>query len=178
MKWFEEAYGIRYVSLRYFNAAGANANGHIGEAHKVETHLIPLLLEVPMGKRDSFNVFGNDYPTIDGTCVRDYVHVTDLAIAHYKALGYLRLGRKSNIFNLGNGKGYSILDVVKAVRKVTGHTIPVEFKDKREGDPAILVASNQKAKFYLGWAPENSDIENIIKDAWNWHSKNPEGYRS
>ena len=176
MKWFDQAYGIKYVSLRYFNAAGAYKNGQIGEDHRPETHLIPLILDVPLGKRDKVYMFGDDYPTEDGTCVRDYIHVMDLASAHYKALEYLRKRNDSDIFNLGNGNGYSVKEVIKITRKVTGHTIPVEVKDRRAGDPAILIASYDKAKSVLGWKPEFDSLENIIEDAWRWHSNNPNGY--
>lgn len=176
MKWFERAYGIKYVSLRYFNAAGADESGTIGEDHHPETHLIPLILQVPLGKIDKIYIFGDNYPTEDGTCVRDYIHVMDLASAHYKALEYLRKYNLSDIFNLGNGNGYSVKKVIEAARKVSGHPIPAEVKDKRPGDPATLIASSEKAKSVLGWKPEYNSIEKIIIDAWNWHRKNPDGY--
>lgn len=176
MKWFEQAYGIKYVSLRYFNAAGAHESGTIGEDHHPESHLIPLILQVPLGKRDKIYMFGNDYPTQDGTCIRDYIHVMDLASAHYKALEYLRNGNSSDVFNLGNGNGYSVKEVIEAARKVTGHPIPSEVKERREGDPAILIASSDKAKSLLGWKPEFDSLEKIISDAWKWHKNNPNGY--
>lgn len=176
MKWFESAYGIRYVSLRYFNAAGAHESGSIGEAHNVETHLIPLILQVPLGKRDKISIFGDDYPTEDGTCIRDYIHVVDLASAHYLALKYLRSGNESDVFNLGSGNGYSVREVVDAARKVTEHPIPAEIKSRRAGDPAILIASSLKAKAVLGWKPKYDSLEKIIADAWNWHSKKPAGF--
>lgn len=178
MKWFDQAYGIKYVSLRYFNAAGAHESGLIGEDHHPETHLIPLILQVPLGKRDKIYLFGNDYPTKDGTCVRDYIHVTDLAAAHYKALEYLRKSNSSNVFNLGNGNGYSVKEVIETTRKVTGHPISAEVKERRDGDPAILISSSDKAKKLLGWKPEYDSLEKIIEDAWNWHKNNPEGYKS
>lgn len=176
MKWFDKAYGIKYVSLRYFNAAGAHKSGTIGEAHNPETHLIPLILQVPLGKRDKIYIYGDDYPTEDGTCVRDYIHVMDLASAHYLALEHLRKGNNSDIFNLGNGNGYSVKEVIETARKVTGHPIPAEVKRRRPGDPAVLVASSDKAKSILDWKPQFDSLEKIIEDAWNWHSKNPNGY--
>jgi UDP-glucose 4-epimerase len=176
MKWFDEAYGIKYVSLRYFNAAGAHESGTIGEDHDPETHLIPLILDVPLGKREKIYVFGEDYPTEDGSCVRDYIHVMDLASAHYKALEYLRKDNDSNIFNLGNGNGYSVKEVIDVARKVTGHEIPAELKERRAGDPTVLIASSEKAQNLLGWKPEFHSLEKIIGDAWNWHKNNPDGY--
>lgn len=177
MKWFDQAYGIRYVSLRYFNAAGAHESGTIGEDHHPETHLIPLILQVPLGKRDKIYMFGDDYPTKDGTCIRDYIHVMDLASAHYKALEYLRKENNSDIFNLGNGNGYSVKEVIETTRKVTGHPIPSEVKERRAGDPAVLIASSEKAKSVLSWNPEFDSLEKIIEDAWNWHKNNPNGYK-
>ncbi|MTI70082.1 MAG: UDP-glucose 4-epimerase GalE [Firmicutes bacterium] len=177
MKWFDKAYGIKYVSLRYFNAAGAHESGTIGEAHNPETHLIPLILQVPLEKRDKIYMFGDDYPTKDGTCVRDYIHVMDLASAHYLALEYLRKDNDSNIFNLGNGNGYSVKEVIETARKVTGHPIPAEVEERRAGDPATLIASSEKAKEVLNWKPQYDSLEKIIADAWNWHSNNPKGYK-
>jgi UDP-glucose 4-epimerase len=177
MKWFDKAYGIKYVSLRYFNAAGAHESGIIGEDHDPETHLIPQILDVPLGKREKIYVFGDDYPTKDGTCVRDYIHVMDLASAHYKALEYLKKDNVSNIFNLGNGNGYSVKEVIDVAREVTCHGIPAELKERRAGDPAILIASSEKAENLLGWRPQFSSLEKIIGDAWNWHRLNPEGYK-
>jgi len=176
MKWFDNAYGIKYVSLRYFNAAGAHESGTIGEAHNPETHLIPLILQVPLGKREKIYIFGDDYPTKDGTCIRDYIHVMDLASAHYLALEYLREGNDSDIFNLGSGTGYSVKEVIETARKVTGHVISAEVKGRRSGDPAVLVASSEKAKKVLGWKPEYDSLEKIIADAWKWHRSHPDGY--
>lgn len=176
MKWFDKAHGIKYVSLRYFNAAGAHDSGSIGEAHRPETHLIPLILQVPLGKREKVFIFGDDYPTQDGTCVRDYIHVMDLSAAHFHALEYLRNGNGSDIFNLGNGNGQSVSRVIEAARKVTGHRIPVEVKGRRAGDPAVLIASSDKAKEILGWKPQYDSLEKIIADAWKWHCSNPNGY--
>ena len=176
MKWFDQAYGKKFVSLRYFNAAGAYETGKIGEDHHPETHLIPLILQVPLGKRDKIYMFGDDYPTEDDTCVRDYIYVMDLASAHHKALEYLRDGNGSDIFNLGNGNGYSVKEVIDTKRKVTGHPIPAEVKDRRTGDPAKLIASSEKAKRVLGWKPEFDSLEKIIEDAWRWHKRNPDGF--
>ena len=164
LHWYDQAYGLRYVSLRYFNAAGATQR--CGELHDPETHLIPILLQVAAGQRPDVEVFGNDYPTSDGTCVRDYIHVSDLADAHVRALGYM--DRASGIFNLGCGGGYSVLEVVEAARKVTGKEIPVRFGPRRSGDPAVLVASSEKIKQELGWKPEKQDLHAIILSAWNW----------
>ena len=177
MKWFDNAYGTKYVSLRYFNAAGAYFDGSIGEAHTTETHLIPLILQVPLGKREHISIFGNDYDTNDGTCIRDYIHVMDLASAHYKALEYLRKGNESNIFNLGNGNGYSVKEVIDVARKVTNHDIPAKLEERRSGDPAVLIASSDKAKEVLGWKPEYDSLERIIEDAWRWHKNNVNGYK-
>lgn len=176
MKWFDSAYGIKYVSLRYFNACGADQSGEIGEDHNPESHLIPLILQVPLGKRDKIYIFGDDYPTADGTCIRDYVHVNDLADAHYRAFEYLRNGGDSEILNLGSGRGFSVKEIIDAARDVTGHRIPAEIAPRRAGDPAILIASSEKAKRVLGWKPKYYDINKIIADAWNWHSKHPNGY--
>lgn len=164
-KWFDQAY------LRYFNASGAYETG---EDHHPETHLIPLILQVPLGNRDKIYMFGDDYPTEDGTCVRDYIHIIDLASAHYRALEYLRKGRDSDIFNLGNG--YSVKQVVEVTRSVTGHTIPAEVKERRAGNPITLIASSEKAKSVLGWKPEFDSLEKIIEDAWRWHKNDPYGY--
>ena len=176
MKWVSQADGVRYVSLRYFNAAGALDDGSIGEDHKCETHLIPLILQVPLGKRDHITVFGDDYATPDGTCLRDYIHVIDLADAHVLALEYLRKGGESNIFNLGNGKGFSVKEMIEAAKKATGKDIKVEMGERRAGDPAQLIASSEKARKILGWSPKYTDVEVVIKTAWNWHSKHPNGY--
>ena len=176
MKWVDRAYGFKYVALRYFNASGAHPSGDIGEDHFPETHLIPLILEVPLGKRDKIYIFGDDYETKDGTCVRDYVHVMDLASAHYLAVKYLRNKNESNIFNLGNEEGYSVKEIIDVARKVTNHPIPAKVKERRDGDPAILIASSSKARLILDWQPKYTSIEKIIVDAWKWHKKNPNGY--
>lgn len=174
--WTSKAHDLRYVSLRYFNACGADESGNIGEAHNPESHLIPLILQVPNGQRESISIFGTDYDTPDGTCIRDYIHVTDLAQAHILAVKYLRDGNESNIFNLGNGVGYSVREVIETARKVTGHPIPEVETPKRAGDPARLVASSEKARKVLGWNPTHASLENIIGDAWKWHKNHPHGY--
>lgn len=176
MKWVDRAHGIHYVSLRYFNVAGALEDGTIGEDHAPETHLVPLILQVPNGKRECIMIFGEDYPTADGTCVRDYIHVADLADAHLRALDYLRKGGDSNIFNLGNGKGFSVKEMIAAAEAATGKSICVKLGERRSGDPAQLIASSKKAQEILGWKPEYQDIEGIVRTAWNWHKKHPEGY--
>lgn len=175
-KWADLAHGIKYVSLRYFNVAGADSSGTIGEAHVVETHLIPLVLEVPLGKREAISVFGEDYPTKDGTCIRDYIHVVDLIDAHLLALEYLRAGNDSDIFNLGTGEGFSVKEIIEFSRKITGHPIPVEIGLRRAGDPSVLIASAEKAKKILGWEPRLSNVERVIIDAWRWHKDHPDGY--
>jgi UDP-glucose 4-epimerase len=167
LKDFETAFGIKYVALRYFNAAGADPAGKIGESHEPETHLIPLVLQTAQKKRDKILVFGNDYNTPDGTCVRDYIHVVDLADAHLKALEYLAHENDSVIINLGTGKGNSVLEIIKKAESITGKNIPLEIVNRRAGDPAILVADNKKAKNILGWKPKY-DIDEILKTAWLW----------
>ena len=174
--WTAKAHGLRYVSLLYFNACGADKTGTIGEAHNPESHLIPLILQVPNGKREAISIFGTDYAPPDGTCIRDYIHVTDLAQAHILAVRYLQNGGESNIFNLGNGIGYSVREVIETARAVTGHPIPAIESPRRAGDPARLVASSQKAREVLGWDPQHASLEEIIGDAWRWHKNHPNGY--
>lgn len=176
--WTAAAHGMRYVSLRYFNACGADESGEIGEAHNPESHLIPLILQVPNGQRETISIYGTDYDTPDGTCIRDYIHVTDLAQAHILAVKYLMDGGKSDIFNLGNGVGYSVREVIKTARRVTGHPIPATETPRRAGDPARLVASSDKAKKVLGWKPVHDSLEEIIASAWKWHKNHPHGYKS
>ena len=175
-KWTANAHGLRYVSLRYFNACGADESGTIGEAHNPESHLIPLILQVPNGKREAISIYGADYDTPDGTCIRDYIHVTDLAQAHILAVQYLMNGVESDIFNLGNGVGYSVREVIETARKITGHAIPAVETERRAGDPARLVASSEKAKKILGWKPVHDSLDEIIASAWNWHKNHPNGY--
>lgn len=175
-KWVSKAHNLRYVSLRYFNACGAHVSGEIGEAHNPESHLIPIILQVPNGKRETVSIFGDDYPTKDGTCIRDYIHVTDLAQAHILAVEYLRKGNPSDRFNLGNGIGFSVKEVIDTARKVTGHPIPAVVSPRRAGDPAQLIASSEKAKSVLGWKPEHADLEEIIATAWKWHKNHPDGF--
>ena len=176
MRWTALAHRLHYVALRYFNACGAHPSGAIGEAHNPETHLIPVILQVPNGQREQVSVFGSDYPTVDGTCVRDYIHVTDLAQAHILALDYLLQGGKSDVFNLGNGVGFTVSQVIEAARTVTGHAIPAVLSPRRAGDPAQLVASSEKAKTILGWKPQYADLETILSSAWLWHKAHPHGY--
>ena len=170
------AQGVRYVSLRYFNASGASLDGTIGEDHHPETHLIPLILQVPLGKRDHITIFGDDYPTPDGTCIRDYIHVLDLANAHICALNYLRGGGESNFFNLGTGHGFSVKEIIDAAEKVTGLKIKKELGARRPGDPARLIALGEKARKILQWTPRFDNVEKIIATAWNWHKSHPNGY--
>lgn len=176
MKWVSVAHKLHYVALRYFNACGAQAGGEIGEAHSPETHLIPVILQVPNGQREKIAIFGDDYATPDGTCVRDYIHVCDLAQAHILALDYLLRGGENNVFNLGNGVGFSVKEVIEEARRVTGHPIPAVVQARRAGDPAQLVASAQKAKDVLGWKPQYEDLHTIIESAWVWHKAHPHGF--
>lgn len=177
LKWCDNAYGIRYTALRYFNAAGAHVSGKIGEDHDPETHLIPIILQAALGKREKIMIFGDDYDTEDGSCIRDYIHVTDLASAHLLALKRLKEGGESRIYNLGNGKGFSVKEVIEVARKVTGKEIKADIAPRRAGDPAVLVASSQKAKDELGWKPRYDSLETIIESAWNWHKNNISGYK-
>lgn len=174
MKWFDLAYGIKYVALRYFNAAGASKDSRLGELHNPETHLIPLVLQVATGKRADIKIFGDDYDTEDGSAVRDYIHVLDLASCHYLAMKYLLDKGKSDYFNLGNGKGFSVKEIVEAARQVTGKEIPAVITERRPGDPAVLVATSQKAQEVLGWRPKYTDIKEIISDAYNFFVKRME----
>lgn len=176
MKWVSAAHGLRFVALRYFNACGAQPDGSIGEAHNPETHLVPLILQVPNCQRAQIAIFGEDYPTPDGTCIRDYIHVCDLAQAHILALDYLLAGGENNIFNLGNGVGFSVKEVIEETRRVTGHPIPATVCPRRAGDPAQLIASSAKAREVLGWEPQYDDLHTIIATAWDWHKAHPHGY--
>lgn len=178
LKWADTAYGIKYVALRYFNVAGAIDSGEIGEDHFPETHLIPVILQVALGKREKIMIYGDDYPTNDGTCIRDYIHVMDLAEAHILALDKLRKDNKSDVYNLGNGEGFSVKEVIDTAREVTGHPIPAEIIGRRAGDPAVLVASSKKIIKELGWNPKHASLEEIIESAWNWHKSHPEGFKS
>ncbi|MEE4356139.1 MAG: UDP-glucose 4-epimerase GalE [Desulfococcaceae bacterium] len=174
---FDTAYGMKYTSLRYFNAAGADPDGELGEDHSPETHLIPLIFQTILGKRNMLSVFGNDYPSKDGTCIRDYIHINDLARAHLLALERLLDGGDSAAYNLGNGAGYSVKEVIDMAEKVSGKAIPCEIKPRRAGDPPVLIGSAEKAVRELGWKPEFPDLESIMKTAWDWHRTHPEGYR-
>jgi UDP-glucose 4-epimerase len=173
LAWFHRVHGLRYASLRYFNAAGAA--GVRGENHHPESHLIPLMLEVALGKRDQIAIYGTNYPTPDGTCVRDYVHVSDLASAHLLALEALK-GKAPLIYNLGSGRGFSVMEVIEAARKVTGHSIPDRKTDRRPGDPPVLVASSKKIRDELGWSPKHAELDVIVRSAWEWRRSHPNGY--
>jgi len=168
---FERAYGLRSVQFRYFNAAGADPAGRLGEDHDPEAHLIPLLLLTALGKRESVSLFGTDYPTADGTCIRDYIHVMDLAIAHVLGLEYLLKGGETTVINLGNGNGFSVREVIEMARLVTQRPIAVRESTRRPGDPPVLVGSSAKARQLLGWQPQYSDLQTIIEHAWQWHQK-------
>jgi UDP-glucose 4-epimerase len=172
---YESAYGLRHVALRYFNASGAL--GNLGEDHDPETHLIPLVLQVALGQRQQISVFGSDYPNPDGTAIRDYIHIADLGQAHILALKYLSEGGESTKINLGNGSGYSVLEVIDTARRITGHEIPAKMEPRREGDPSRLIAVADKARNLLGWNPKYPELESIIQTAWDWHKAHPHGYR-
>lgn len=176
LKWASNAYGIKFTALRYFNAAGAHPSGNIGEDHRPESHLIPLIIQAALGQREKIMIFGDDYDTQDGTCIRDYIHVLDLADAHLLALKRMKEGGDSAIFNLGNGKGFSVKEVIEATRKVTGREIKEEVAPRRAGDPAVLVASSQRAIEELNWKPKYNSLETIIETAWKWHLYHPKGY--
>jgi UDP-glucose 4-epimerase len=177
MAWCEKAFDLNYVSLRYFNVASARSDGQIGEDHNPETHLIPVVLEAALGKRPAVTIFGEDYDTADGTCVRDYIHVEDLIDAHILALRYLQNGGESNVFNLGSSQGFSVKEIVETAKEVTGIDIPVNIGERRSGDPSTLIASSEKAKKVLGWNPTRTSIHDIISNAWNWHQHHPDGYQ-
>lgn len=178
LRWYGQAYGLRSASLRYFNAAGAALDGALGEDHAPETHLIPLVLRVALDQSPHVQVFGTDYPTPDGTCLRDYVHVVDLADAHLRALARLDGPGSAVAYNLGAGRGYSVLEVVESCRRVTGHAIPVVIAARRPGDPAALYADNTRARQELGWQLEHSHLDTIVATAWTWHRAHPHGYAS
>ncbi|MDA1476934.1 UDP-glucose 4-epimerase GalE [Bacillus changyiensis] len=171
-----EAHGVNYVSLRYFNVAGARETGEIGEDHHPETHLVPIILQTALGQRPHITIFGDDYDTSDGTCIRDYVHVEDLIDAHLLALEYLQNGGKSDVFNLGSNQGFSVKEMIQTARMVTGKEIPTQIGRRRAGDPSILIASSDKAKKILNWNPSRTSVKKIIEDAWKWHSSHPNGY--
>ena len=175
LKWCDRAYGIHDAALRYFNAAGSNPDAGIGEDHHPETHLIPIVLQAALGKRSHVGIFGDDYPTPDGTCIRDYIHVRDLVEAHLLALEHLERTGESGVFNLGSGDGFSVKEIVETARKVTGRAIPAQIEPRRAGDPSVLIASNAKAAQVLGWKPTRG-LEQIIADAWAWHQSHPDGY--
>jgi UDP-glucose 4-epimerase len=175
LHWLDRIYGFRFAALRYFNAAGASPDGERGEDHDPETHLIPLTLQVALGQRDKIIIFGDDYPTRDGTCVRDYIHVVDLAQAHILALEALDQG--SRTYNLGNGRGFTVKEVIETCREVTGQPIPAEVGDRRPGDPPVLIAGSEKIQAELGWEPRYPDLQTIVAHAWQWHHAHPHGYQ-
>lgn len=176
LRKYDEFYGFRFAALRYFNAAGADPSGEIGQDYEPSTHIVPRVLQYALGKIKDFRIYGGDFPTDDGTCVRDYIHVNDLVDAHLLALEYLFGGGKSDVFNLGNGKGFSVFEVIETARKVTGLPLKVEVGPRREGDPAVLVADSTKAKKMLGWDPKLYGLEDIVGTAWKWHKNHPHGY--
>lgn len=177
MKWMHVAHGINYVSLRYFNVAGARQTSEIGEDHHPETHLIPIVLQTALGQRSHITIFGDEYETEDGTCIRDYIHVEDLIDAHLLALDYLQRGGDCDIFNLGSNNGFSVKEIISTVRAVTGKEICEKIGERRQGDPSILIADSSKARKELGWNPTRSSVDRMIKDAWKWHKTNPHGYK-
>ncbi|MDP7015638.1 MAG: NAD-dependent epimerase/dehydratase family protein, partial [Pirellulaceae bacterium] len=172
---YAHAYGLSFAALRYFNAAGASPDGDLGEDHDPESHLIPIVLQVALGQRDAITIYGDNYATPDGTCVRDYVHVDDLAEAHLRALDRLRPGQGVKV-NLGSGRGYSVQEVIDACRSISGADIPSQVGDRREGDPPTLIADSRLAAEKLGWRPQYDSIESIVETAWRWHSSHPHGY--
>jgi len=178
MRWADTAHGIKHIALRYFNVAGAYHTGEIGESHNPETHLIPLILQVPLGKREFIGIFGDDYNTPDGTCIRDYIHIEDLIEAHILAMEHLKVTSTSDFFNLGSGKGFSVLEMIDAARLVTGHPILSNTTPRRAGDPARLVASSKKAEQILGWKKVHNDVEEIIGSAWKFHQLHKEGFNN
>lgn len=176
MDAYDQAYGLKHIALRYFNAAGADSAAEIGEDHRPESHLIPIVLQVALGQREQLELYGVDYPTPDGTCIRDYIHVTDLAQAHVLALKALADGAESTAYNLGNGHGYSNRQVIQVAEKVTGQSIKVNEAPRRAGDPAILVASSERIQSELGWKPQYPKLETIVETAWRWHQSHPNGF--
>ncbi|WP_273851327.1 UDP-glucose 4-epimerase GalE [Guptibacillus spartinae] len=176
LRWCDDAYGLKSTSLRYFNAAGADPEGEIGEDHQPESHLIPIVLQAALGQREKVSIFGDDYDTKDGTCVRDYIHVLDLAQAHYLALKKMKETNKSGVYNLGNGKGFTVKEVIDTCRNVTERSIEAEIAPRRNGDPATLIASSTKAINELGWKPVYPELSQIVAHAWSWHQNHPEGY--
>jgi len=174
---FEAAYGLRWMALRYFNVAGADESGEIGEDHRPETHLIPIVFQTLLGQRDHLDLYGTDYPTPDGTCIRDYIHVTDLIDAHLLALKRLESGGLSRAYNLGNGHGFSNREIIQTVERVTGKKVKVTETGRRAGDPAVLVASSERAAAELAWQPQHAQLDEIVASAWRWHSTHPDGYR-
>ncbi|SIN58576.1 UDP-glucose 4-epimerase [Mycobacteroides abscessus subsp. abscessus] len=177
MHWSHNAYGVNYAALRYFNVAGAKEEGTIGEDHRPETHLVPIVLQVALGQREALTIFGDDYDTEDGSCIRDYLHVVDLIDAHILAYQHLQNGGESGAFNLGSSQGYSVFEILEAARKVTNKPIEAKVGPRRAGDPSKLVASSDKAQSILGWKPKHDNIHDIIDSAWRWHNQHPNGYQ-
>lgn len=178
MKWADMAHGVKFIALRYFNVAGAYHTGEIGESHNPETHLIPLILQVPLGKREYIGIFGDDYDTPDGTCIRDYIHIEDLIDAHILAMLKLAGGSESNYYNLGSGEGFSVKEMIEAAREITNHPIPAKITPRRAGDPARLIASSKKAEAELGWIKKYTDVKDIIASAWKFHQLNKDGFKN
>lgn len=176
LEWYDQLFSIKSIRLRYFNASGAALDGSIGEDHNPESHLIPIIMQYALGQREKLYIYGSDYTTKDGTCVRDYIHVLDLASAHIKALDYLSTNQASNYFNVGSGEAFSVLEVVNKVREVVGKNFTFEYAERRAGDPGVLCADNAKIKKILGWEPKYSDLDTIISSAWQWHKNHPKGY--
>ena len=176
LKWLDSVYGIHYVLFRYFNVAGGAIDGSIGEDHRPESHLIPLVLQVALGQRNHIDILGTDYPTRDGTCIRDYIHASDIGLAHVCAAKYLKEGGKSDDFNLGNGQGFTVLEVIESCRKATGHPIPTQIKGRRAGDAIEMNSDSTKAKNILKWVAQIPELDRIVQSAWAWHSKHPNGY--
>jgi UDP-glucose 4-epimerase len=176
LKWVDQAHGVKSVIFRYFNAAGAHPSGEIGEDHDPESHLIPLIIQAALGQREKISIFGEDYPTPDGSCIRDYIHIMDIAAAHILGMEQLLSGAESDVYNLGNGSGFSVKEVIEKVKQLTGREFPVEIAERRGGDPATLIASSEKAQQKLGWKPVHSDLDNIINTAWKWHQSHPDGF--
>lgn len=176
LEWMGKVHGINWIALRYFNAAGASLDGNMGEDHHPESHLIPLVMQTMLGQREKLSIFGSDYATSDGTCIRDYIHVVDLAHAHILALQALEQGMPSKVYNLGTGRGHSVLELIKKSVEISGHELLLEYENRRAGDPPVLVADNTMIKSDLGWEPRHSDLETILTSAWNWHSNHPNGF--
>jgi UDP-glucose 4-epimerase len=178
LPWYETVYGLRSVALRYFNAAGAALDGSIGQDHEPASHIITIAIQTALGRRPAFPLLGNDYPTADGTCIRDYIHILDLAAAHVAAVEHLDAGGASDIFNIGTGTGYTNWQVLHAIQRISGVDFPIEVKPRRLGDPMALIADATKLRRQLGWSPQYSDLDTVVGSAWEWHRSHPDGYES